>query len=154
MVAEIPNWVFLVGVLVVLFVLSQDSSDNPGVYNRGVLQQTSPEKLNQYVGKEWERRGYDTQNDPDAEYVDVIAESEEEKIAISVRRRQEDNRVSRNAVKRFSRSAESVGADRSIMASSSYFTKPAREEAKQEGITLLDGDELADIFTDHDGIPG
>lgn len=153
MIPDIPIWV-PIGVVAVLLLLVPWEAESPGTYNRGVLQQTSPKKLKRYVSKEWRRRGYDTEiSEKEPEYVDVLAESGDEKIAISVRRRQEDNKVSRNAVERFSRSANELDANRAIMVSSSYFTEPAREKAEDSGIKLLNGDELADIFSAHDGIP-
>ncbi|SDR06860.1 Restriction endonuclease [Natronobacterium texcoconense] len=139
----------------ILVLLSADSNnERPGHYNRGVLQQTSPEKLRKYVAILYENEGYTTEvSRNSAEYIDVVAKSDEELVAISVRRRQEEDRVSANAVKRFADSLQKFGADSAIMVSTSYFTKPARDTAKQSDIKLLNGDELAEHFTKCNDIP-
>ena len=127
---------------------------NSGQYNRGVLQQASPETLREYVAKVWENRGYTTKTSrDDAEYADVVARSDEEVVAISVRRRQEEDRVSGNAVKRFVNSAEDIGSDRSIMVCTSYYTDNASNIAQKSDIELLNGEELADVFTECNEIP-
>ena len=153
--------IVLVGALAVLFGsetsnsgASGNSNNSSGQYNRGVLQQTSPEKLRNYVATAWGNKGYNTEiKRNDAEYADVIAESNEESVAISVRRRQEENRVSANAVKRFAKSAADVDSDRSLIACTSYYTDEARNTAQQSDIELLDGEELADVFTNCDDLP-
>lgn len=153
--------VVLAGALAVLFGsgtansgASGSTNNRSGQYNRGVLQQTSPEKLRDYVAKAWGNKGYNTEIERnDAEYVGVIAESDEESVAISVRRRQEENRVSANAVKRFAKSAADLGSDRSLMVCTSYYSDEARNTAQQSDIELLDGEELANVFTNCDDIP-
>lgn len=130
------------------------NKQSSGQYNRGVLQQASPETLREYVSEVWESRGYTTEvSRDDAEYADVVAKSDEEVVAISVRRRQEKDRVSANAVKRFVNSTEDIGSDRSIMVCTSYYTDNACNIAQKADIELLNGEELADVFTECNQIP-
>lgn len=130
------------------------NKQSSGQYNRGVLQQASPETLREYVSEVWESRGYTTEvSRDDAEYADVVAKSDEEVVAISVRRRKEKDRVSANAVKRFVNSTEDIGSDRSIMVCTSYYTDNACNIAQKADIELLNGEELADVFTECNQIP-
>lgn len=70
-----------------------------------------------------------------------------------MRQRQEDDRVSANAVTRFAKTLQSSNANRGILVSTSYFTEPAHETANQEGIELMNGEELARVFTKDDELP-
>jgi HJR/Mrr/RecB family endonuclease len=158
MAAGIPNWVLLVAGVALLAILAGQNQDgqnkNTGNFNRGVLQQMTPTKFRRYVATVWSDEGYETTTDPDdAEYVDVTARSADELVAISVRSRKEENRVSENAVRRFARSSQSMGADRAVMVSSSFYTEPAREAASEFGIQLRDGDETARRFTNNGNLP-
>jgi restriction endonuclease Mrr len=156
MVAGVPDQVVVVGAVILLLILAQsDDTDSPGNYNRGVLQQTSPEKLRKYVARIWTGRGYETRTGENSgEYVDVIAESANETVVISVRRQPEEGAVSADAVQRFRSSAGNFESDGKVMMSTSYFTQKARETASRADIELIEGDEFAEMLTEHDGIPG
>lgn len=155
----------VIALVVVLAVLFNSGTSNSGTsgagnnmssgqYNRGVLQQTSSEKLSRYIAKIWENKGYNTEiKRNNAEYADIIAKSDDDVVAISARRRQEENRVSANAVKRFASSAIDHDSDRSLMICTSYYTDEARDAAQMSDIELLNGEELADTFTNCDDLP-
>lgn len=160
----VEGWVVVAGLVLLALVFSSGTGNSSGSgssnkgssgqYNRGVLQQASPETLREYVAKVWENRGYTTEiSRDDAEYADVVARSNEEVVAISVRRRQEKDRVSGNAVKRFANSADDLGSDRSIMVCTSYYTDKACNTAQNSGIELQNGEELADEFSECNEIP-
>lgn len=156
MLEGIPRWMVLLAIIIFIILVPRDN-EKPGIYNRGVLQQTSFEKLKKYVAKSWEYKGYDTEIIHNhADYVDVLAENEEESVAISVRRRQETDSVGVRAVRKFKESLEHYEVDRAIMVTTSSFSKPAQEKAEKAeklGVLLVDGDRLANIFTECENIP-
>jgi len=111
MVVGIPSGgIAILGFSGLLHSLFGEGSNETSDYNRGALQQASHEKLKRYVAEVWQSKGYTTEISlDDAEYIDVRAESEQEIVAISVRPRKEENRVSKNAVKRFIDSSREIG---------------------------------------------
>jgi len=160
MVAGIPDIAIVVGFFGLIYIIGTRNSNGThhstktGEYNRGSLQRASHDKLKRYVATVWEHKGYTTEISlNDAEYIDVHAESDQEIVAISVRPRKEENRVSKNAVKRFMDSSRGIEADQLVMATSSYFTAPAKGAAEEANIRLLNGEDLAALFTKQDGIP-
>lgn len=154
---EDTGWFLLIPLVIAIIVgmaTRSSGKDNPGYFNRGSLQRMSSEKLKRYVAIAWRNRGYTAEIQfNNLEYIDVIASSSEEVIAISARRKREEDRVSEDAVKRFAKSSQKQGADRRVMVTSSYFTESACETADQLGVELLDGESLAQIFTRCEDLP-
>lgn len=67
-------------------------------------------------------------------------------MVIQAKRYASDNKVGSPTVRRVSGAADQFNADRAVIATSSTFTGPAMEAARDLEIELLDGDDIAQIL--------
>ena len=115
------------------------------------LQQIDPYEFEEFVAKVWRNMGYEaevTQSSQD-KGVDVVAEKSEpynEKIYIQVKRHDEGNKVGARTVRTCSGLKQKNGVDKVVIATSSYFTSQAKEEAEDYNLKTINGEKLLELY--------
>ncbi|MFB6159539.1 MAG: restriction endonuclease [Candidatus Nanohalobium sp.] len=106
----------------------------------------TPTEFEYFIGYLFQEKGFDvevTQQSNDYG-VDVIAEDEESKIAIQVKRKKPGNKVGSKTVRESLGSLHKYNADEALIVTSSSFTNPAIEQGKDSPIKLWDRSILKD----------
>lgn len=113
------------------------------------IEELSPYEFEKYVAELFKRMGYKTRTTKaSGDYgVDVIAKNKEETIAIQVKK-YKDSPVGNKEVQRLlgSMQMKKIQADRSILITTSRFTKNAINQADGCPIQLWDGKDLAKMI--------
>jgi hypothetical protein len=106
----------------------------------------TPTEFEYFIGYLFQEKGFDvevTQQSNDYG-VDVIAEDEDSKIAIQVKRKKPGNKVGSKTVRESLGSLHKYNADEALIVTSSSFTNPAIEQGKDSPINLWDRSILKD----------
>lgn len=108
------------------------------------FQNISPYEFERFVADLFDRMGYTTKvTSKSGDFgVDVIAENRVEKIAIQVKRHKLSNKVGAPTVKKTLGSIHKARADKTMIITTSYFTGPAKEQARDGPIELWDKNTL------------
>ncbi|NMJ77085.1 hypothetical protein GLU64_01595 [Nanohaloarchaea archaeon] len=102
------------------------------------FQNISPYEFEEFVAKLFRSKGYSarvTSKTGDAG-IDVIAKKNGEKIAIQAKRHKRSNKVGSPTVQKTLGSMHEINADKSIVVTSSTFTQPAKNRARNAPIEL------------------
>jgi len=108
------------------------------------FQNLSPYEFEEFIAEMFKKLGYrarKTSNSGDYG-VDVIAEKNGEKLAIQVKRHKVSNKVGSPTVRDTLGSKHKIDADKTMIVTTSYFTQPAKEQARNSPIKLWDKDKL------------
>lgn len=106
----------------------------------------TPTEFEYFIGYLFQEKGFDvevTQQSNDYG-IDVIAEDEDSKIAIQVKRKKPGNKVGSKTVRESLGSLHKYNADEALIVTSSSFTNPAIEQGKDSPINLWDRSILKD----------
>ena len=100
----------------------------------------TPDEFEYFIAYLFQEKGFDVEVTPQSnDYgVDVIAEDEESKIAIQVKRKKPGNTVGSKTVRETLGSMHKQNADKSILVTTSSFTNPAKEQSRDSPIQLWD----------------
>lgn len=108
------------------------------------FQNYKPYEFEEFIKELFEEKGYNSKlTKKSSDYgIDVIAEKEDEKIAIQVKRYQKSNKVGSPAVRRTLGSKHKINADKTLLITTSSFTSNAKNTAKKAPIELWDKSKL------------
>jgi len=100
----------------------------------------TPYEFEEFVAKLFKKKGYQAYvTSGSADFgVDVIAEKNEERLAIQVKRYKESNKIGSPTIRKTLGSRYKADADKTLIVTTSYYTKPAFEQAENAPITLWD----------------
>ena len=117
-------------------------------YSLSQLRTCDPEDFEQAVAEAWEIKGYATKvTSGGADMgVDVIAKSGDRRVAIQAKRYQEGNKVGVSTVREIVGSANQIGANTTVIVTTSSFTEPAKEAAEALDVELYNGDQIVRIL--------
>lgn len=104
------------------------------------FQNLSPYEFEDFVADLFERMGYTTKvTSKSGDFgVDVIAENRVERIAIQVKRHKLSNKVGAPTVQKTLGSIHKANANKTMIVTTSHFTGPAKEQARDGPIELWD----------------
>lgn len=108
------------------------------------FQHLSPFEFEEFVADLFNEMGYNARaTSKSADYgVDVIAENGAERVAIQVKRHQPSNKVGAPTVQKTLGSRYKADADMTVIVTTSHFTGPAFEQARDAPIELWDKEKL------------
>ncbi|MFA6329808.1 MAG: restriction endonuclease [Candidatus Micrarchaeia archaeon] len=110
----------------------------------------SPEGFEAFIGNLFQRMGYETELTPRShDYgIDVIAKNKQETVAIQVKLYSDGRNVGNREVQRVlgAMQFKNIQADRSILVTNQFFTKPAWHQADGNPIELWDRDTLTQVI--------
>lgn len=147
MLSEYYNYIYIVAGIIVLAVCIRVLS----ILIRKIMQLRSPLRridrmsgveFEKYLGAHFKKRGYRVEYTPDShDYgADLILHDEEDIIAVQAKRYSAN--VGTKAVQEVVAARNYYGATRGMVITNSFFTRPAKELAKANGITLWDRDDI------------
>ena len=108
------------------------------------FQNLSPYEFEEFIAETFRKLGYKARKTSNSgDYgVDVIANKKGEKFAIQAKRHKISNKVGSPTVRDTLGSKHKIDADKTIIVTTSYFTKPAKEQARNSPIELWNKDTL------------
>ena len=114
------------------------------------FQNLSPYQFEEFIEDLFEQLGYDARKTPNSGDfgIDVIANSRDQKIAVQAKRHKSSNKVGSPTVRDTLGSIHRVDADKAIVITTSTFTRPAFQQARNSPIELWDRKKLRQVVED------
>ncbi|OYR80732.1 hypothetical protein DJ84_14895 [Halorubrum ezzemoulense] len=126
-------------------VSTNDEVESPSTekYTSDDLQSMSSSEFREVVAEAYRNQGYDAEAKSRSSPVDVAASGNGEEIGIKAKRYKAGNKVSSSVIDDALAGAMEAGADRAVVVTSSTFTEPAKEQADDRNVELVDVKQLS-----------
>ncbi|MHC3382138.1 restriction endonuclease [Haloarcula sp. H-GB5] len=116
------------------------------------IRNMDPFRFEQFIAEVWENLGFKTtvRNKSGDRGIDIVAEKENSKQLIQVKRYSESNKIGSADVRKYATLYQQVAdADKVVIVTSGFFTSQARKLAEDLDVETISADELFDIVNSH-----